>query len=158
MDTMLVTRTVIDAGIEVELAVPQGWMEYKIPGTIVALGESREESQRRFASNVILRVESASSGESAFSTIRQALQDLPESSVAIDQEGDRHGLSALFMGTAYKHEEVGSQAMALLALFVPGATGLVVIATGVAAGDANGPEMSLLSKVVGSLSVRRLQE
>lgn len=151
------TRTVIDAGIEFQISVPDEWLEVPVVGSVLALTGEVEDGRESLAPSLLVMVDEARTSDEAFAVVRSALSDLPEAELSIDQTGSRMGFDALAIGAFFRHPGTGAlQVENLFGVFVPGEPGRLVRATATCGGGASEDVLAALAEMVGSLSVRRI--
>jgi hypothetical protein len=158
-DMITLSRTVGDARVEIELTVPEPWIEVPVIGSVVALVGDLGQPTESLRPSVVGPVEEADSADEAFTTIREALLELPEVQVIIDEHGARGGLAGSLMVVSLRHPATGAlQVDATFAVFAPGPPGVVVRATGSCGGAADEDVLRRLGEIVSSLAVRHVRD
>lgn len=154
-DMITLTRTVTDARIEIDLTVPEPWLEVPVAGSVLALVGDLGQPEGSLRPSVVVTVEEADSAVEAFATIREALLELPEVQVVLDERGMRGGLAGSLTVVSLRHPATGAtQVDATFAVFAPGPPAVVVRATGSCGGAADEAVMRRLGEIVNTLAVR----
>lgn len=77
------TRTVVDAGIELDITLPESWIEVPVVAAS-SLWSGVPTRTRRSTPNLLVMVDDALEAEEAFTTVRSALSGLPEARLGFE--------------------------------------------------------------------------
>jgi hypothetical protein len=157
MTNMTITRAVLDAGLTIDLRIPETWLEYQVPGAVAAFGGDLGQGPESLRPSLQVEVEPAASAEAAFAIIREAVHQLPECAISLDRDGTKDGHRVLTLVFVYRNEHTGgAQVEIIKAIHVETVAGLVIRATGTCGGAASEDTVERLSALVASVQLSEL--
>lgn len=152
MEQTTLTREYQDAGIKVELTVPDSWLEYDIPGALWCLGQPVDAGT---APNVTLNIDRTDGPDRAIGAVRAAVGSLDDVEVGVEEVAERDGLPSVAVGYAFRDGEGTVLVQTLLCSVVDSSAGpIAVTVVGTCGGDSPEEAVRAISDATSSLKIR----
>jgi hypothetical protein len=153
---MIVTtihREISDLALELTLDIPTDWLEFEVPGPVLAFGGPLEAKAETLRPSVQVDLDPAHDAAVAFDIMREAVRGLPESEIVLDEADFSDGNPVLQLGWCYRNPEThGMQVQVVLTVFLPN-PGLLLRVTGTCGGAASEDAVQRLAQIVNSVTI-----